>query len=55
MKLKKHIVEFVGGFVIGALGTLALAGVQTLINKAFDKEPDCVRDIDYAYQEELPF
>ena len=44
MKIVKSVVEFVGGFAIGALGTLALAGFQTLVNKAFDKEPDCIRD-----------
>ena len=45
MKIAKHVVEFVGGVAIGALGMLALAGFQTLVNKAFDKkEPDCIRD-----------
>ena len=44
MKIAKHVVEFVGGFAIGALGALALAGFQTLVNKAFDEEPDCIRD-----------
>lgn len=44
MKIAKHVVEFVGGLAIGALGALALAGFQTLVNKAFDKEPDCIRD-----------
>jgi hypothetical protein len=44
MKIAKHVVEFVGGFAIGALGMLALAGFQTLVNKAFDKEPDCIRN-----------
>lgn len=43
-KVLKNIVEFVGGFAIGALGALALAGFQTLVNKAFDKEPACIRD-----------
>lgn len=44
MKIAKHIVEFVGGFAIGFASVLALAGFQTLVNKAFDKEPDCIRD-----------
>lgn len=44
MKIAKHIVEFVGGFAIGAVGALVLAGFQTLVNKAFDREPDCIRD-----------
>ena len=44
-KIGKSVVEFVGGFAIGMLGALALAGFQTLVNKAFDKkEPDCIRD-----------
>jgi hypothetical protein len=57
MKITKHIVEFVGGFAIGALGALALAGFQTLVNKAFDKEkkPRVVETIDELWQDELPF
>lgn len=43
-KVLKNIVEFVGGFAIGFASTLALAGFQTLVNKAFDKEPACIRD-----------
>lgn len=54
-KVLKNIVEFVGGFAIGALGALALTGFQTLVNKAFDKEPKVVRCIDESWQEELPF
>lgn len=37
-KVLKNIVEFVGGFAIGFASTLALAGFQTLVNKAFDEE-----------------
>ena len=47
MKIKnivRGIVEFVGGFAIGCASALALQGFQTLVNKAFDKEPDCIRD-----------
>lgn len=57
MKIAKHVVEFVGGFAIGALGALALAGFQTLVNKAFDKEekPKIVANIDELWQNELPF
>lgn len=55
MKITKHVVEFVGGFAIGALGALALAGFQTLVNKAFDKEPKVVGSIDELWQDELPF
>lgn len=40
----RGIVEFVGGFAIGLASTLALAGFQTLVNKAFDREPACIRD-----------
>lgn len=55
-KIAKSVVEFVGGFAIGALGMLALAGYQTLVNKAFDKEPDCARDATgLDWTEELPF
>lgn len=43
-KVLKNIVEFAGGFAIGFASTLVLAGFQTLVNKAFDKEPDCIRD-----------
>jgi hypothetical protein len=57
MKIAKHVVEFVGGFAIGALGALALAGFQTLVNKAFDEEkkPRVVESIDELWQDELPF
>lgn len=40
----RGIVEFVGGFAIGCASVLALQGFQMLVNKAFDKEPDCIRD-----------
>lgn len=55
MKIAKHIVEFVGGFAIGAVGALVLAGFQTLVNKAFDKEPEIVESIDKLWENELPF
>jgi hypothetical protein len=54
-KVLKNIVEFVGGFAIGFASTLALAGFQTLVNKAFDKEPKVVESIDELWQDELPF
>jgi hypothetical protein len=54
-KIGKSVVEFVGGFAIGMLGALALAGFQTLVNKAFDKEPKVVENIDELWQGELPF
>jgi len=47
MKIKKiarGIVGFVGGFAIGCASVLALQGFQMLVNKAFDEEPDCIRD-----------
>jgi hypothetical protein len=56
-KVLKNIVEFVGGFAIGAAGALVLAGFQTLVNKAFDEEkkPKVVESIDELWQDELPF
>lgn len=44
MKIAKHVVEFVGGFAIGVAAAIAAVGFQMLINKAFDKEPRCIRD-----------
>lgn len=57
MKIAKHVVEFVGGFAIGALGALALAGFQTLVNNAFseEKKPKVVENIDELWYDELPF
>jgi hypothetical protein len=49
MKIAKHIIGFVGGFVIGALGALVL------VDKEFDKEPKVVGSIDDTWYEELPF
>jgi hypothetical protein len=37
-KIGKSVVEFVGGFAIGMLGAFALAGFQTLVNKAFEEK-----------------
>lgn len=56
-KVLKNIVEFVGGFAIGFANTLALAGFQTLVNKAFDEEKKSkvVESIDELWQDELPF